>query len=147
MRGVDLPMLGGILDSNRRHVDVAIAKILATGKRRVGMIGLSFKTGTDDLRESPLVALAEHLVGKGLSLLVYDPEVHLSRLLGANRRFIEQHVPHLGSLMREEIETVIAESDVLVVGLSDPRVFDAVRRHARPDQVVIDLVHMPDREG
>ena len=74
--------------------------MLATGKRRVGMIGLSFKTGTDDLRESPLVTLAEQLIGKGLSLLVYDPEVHLSRLLGANRRFIEQHLPHIGNLIR-----------------------------------------------
>ena len=68
-------------------------KVLASGKRRVGMIGLSFKTGTDDLRESPLVLIAEQLIGKGLGLLVYDPEVHLSRLLGANRRFIEQHLP------------------------------------------------------
>jgi GDP-mannose 6-dehydrogenase len=76
MRDVDLPMHGGILPSNRSHIDHAIAKIAATGKRRVGMIGLSFKVGTDDLRESPLVLLAEHFIGKGLSLLVYDPEVH-----------------------------------------------------------------------
>src|SRR5690606_14688618 len=87
MRDVDLPMLGNILASNRVHLDHAIAKIAATGKRRIGLIGLSFKTGTDDLRESPLVLLAKHLVGEGMQLLVYDPEVHLSRLLGANRRF------------------------------------------------------------
>ena len=103
---VELPMLRGILDSNRAHIEHAIAKVMASGKRRIGMIGLSFKTGTDDLRESPLVTLAEHFIGKGLSLLVYDPEVHLSRLLGANRRFIEQHVPHIGSLMRGDIESV-----------------------------------------
>ena len=78
-----------------RTSTIAIEKVMATGKRRIGMIGLSFKTGTDDLRESPLVPLAEHFIGKGLSLLVYDPEVHLSSLLGANRRFIEQHVPHI----------------------------------------------------
>ncbi len=145
MRDVELPMLSGVLESNRAHVDYAIAKILASGKRRIGMIGLSFKTGTDDLRESPLVAVAEHLIGKGLSLLVYDPEVHLSRLLGANRRFIEQHVPHIGSVLRGEIETVIAESEVLVVGLSDPRVFQAIRSLAQNGQIVIDLVNMPDR--
>jgi GDP-mannose 6-dehydrogenase len=109
------------------------------------MIGLSFKTGTDDLRESPLVSLAEYFIGKGLSLLVYDPEVHLSRLLGANRRFIDQHVPHIGSLMRSEIETVIADSDVIVVGLSEPRVFERLRNLTRRDQIVIDLVNIPER--
>jgi len=78
-----------------------------------------------------------------LSLLVYDPDVHLSRLLGANRRFIEQHVPHIGSLMREDIESVIAESELLVVGLSDERTYDALRRLVREDQVVLDLVNIP----
>ena len=107
MRDVELPMLGGIMASNRDHIDHAIDKVLASGKRRIGMIGLSFKTGTDDLRESPLVLMAEHFIGKGLSLLIYDPEVHLSRLLGANRRFIEQHLPHIGSMIRGEIEEVI----------------------------------------
>ena len=144
-RDVDLPMVGNILASNRVHVEHAIQKVLATGKRRVGMIGLSFKTGTDDLRESPLVSLAEYFIGKGLSLLVYDPEVHLSRLLGANRRFIDQHVPHIGSLMRSEIETVIADSDVIVVGLSEPRVFERLRNLTRRDQIVIDLVNIPER--
>ncbi len=147
MRDVELPMHAGILQSNRAHIDHAIAKVLASGKRRVGMIGLSFKTGTDDLRESPMVLLAEHFIGKGLALQVYDPEVHLSRLLGANRRFIEQHVPHLGSLMRSDIEGVIAESDLLVVGLSDARIFDALVQHVRADQIVLDLVNIPQREA
>jgi GDP-mannose 6-dehydrogenase len=142
-RDVEVPMLASVLASNRVHVDHAIAKVLATGKRRVGMLGLSFKTGTDDLRESPLVVLAEQFIGKGLSLLVYDPDVHLSRLLGANRRFIEQHVPHIASLLRGDIESVIAESDVLVVGLSRPDVFDALSRHLRDDHIVFDLVHLP----
>jgi GDP-mannose 6-dehydrogenase len=145
-RDVELPMLGSILVSNRVHIDHAIEKVMGSGKRRVGMIGLSFKTGTDDLRESPLVAIAEHFYGKGLSLLVYDPEVHLSSLLGANRRFIEQHVPHIGSLMRSDLESVIAESEVLVLGLADPRIFDVLKRCVRDDQVVVDLVNMPGRE-
>ena len=146
-RDVEVPMLGGILQSNRLHVEHAIAKVLASGRRRVGMIGLSFKTGTDDLRESPLVLMAEQFIGKGLNLLVYDPEVHLSRLLGANRRFIEQHVPHIGSLMREDIESVIGESDVLVVGLSDAKSFEALAHHVREDQLVLDLVNIPRREA
>jgi GDP-mannose 6-dehydrogenase len=146
-KDVDLPMMGNILGSNRVHVEHAIGKVLATGKRRIGMIGLSFKTGTDDLRESPLVTLAEHLIGKGLSLLVYDPEVQLSRLLGANRRFIEQHVPHLGSLMRDDLEAVVADSEVLVVGLSDVGTLDALKRLVREDQVVVDLIRIsePDK--
>jgi GDP-mannose 6-dehydrogenase len=143
---VELPMHGGVLSSNRVHIDHAIAKVLASGKRRVGMIGLSFKTGTDDLRESPLVLMAEQFIGKGLALLVYDPEVHLSQLLGANRRFIEQHLPHIGSLLRGNIEAVISDSDVLVVGLNERRVFDALKRHVRKDQIVLDLVNVPERE-
>ena len=107
------------------------------------MIGLSFKTGTDDLRESPLVALAEHFIGKGLQLLVYDPEVHLSNLLGANRRFIEQHVPHIGTLLRRDIAEVVAASDLLVVGLGDKAVAAALAEHVRADQLVLDLVGMP----
>jgi len=141
-RDVELPMHGSVLASNRAHIDHAIAKVLASGKRRIGMIGLSFKTGTDDLRESPLVLLAEQFIGKGLSLLVYDPEVHLSQLLGANRRFIDTHLPHIGSLIRSDIGSVIGDSDVLVVGLNDARTVDALRRLARPDQLVLDLVNI-----
>jgi GDP-mannose 6-dehydrogenase len=145
MRDAELPMLGAILQSNRIHADQAINKVLASGRRRVGMIGLSFKTGTDDLRESPLVLMAEQLIGKGLNLQVYDPEVHLSRLLGANRRFIESHIPHIGTLLRGDLEEVIRESDVLVVGLSGQAIFDALATHVRADQIVVDLVSIPDR--
>jgi len=146
-RDVELPMHASVLASNRLHIDHAIAKVLASGKRRVGMIGLSFKTGTDDLRESPLVLLAEQLIGKGLSLLVYDPEVHLSQLLGANRRYIEQHLPHIGSLLRPDLQTVIDESDVLVVGLNGTKISDALKAHAREAQYVIDLVNIRDRDS
>ncbi|MEP6657198.1 MAG: nucleotide sugar dehydrogenase [Betaproteobacteria bacterium] len=143
-RDVELPMLAGIMPSNRIHTANALEKVLATGKRRVGIVGLSFKTGTDDLRESPMVTLAEQLIGKGLSLLVYDPEVHLSRLLGANKRFIEQHLPHIGSLIRGEIGEVIAGSDVVVLGLSDRALMEQLRGIVRSDQVVIDLARIPD---
>jgi len=107
---------------------------------------LSFKGGTDDLRESPLVLLAEHFIGKGLSVLVYDPEVHLSNLLGANRRFIERHLPHIGSLIRSDISAVIAQSELLVVGLNDASVAAALAEHVRPDQIVLDLARLPDRK-
>ena len=98
---------------------------------QVGMIGLAFKSGTDDLRESPLVLLAEHLIGKGLGLLVYDPEVQLSNLLGANRRFIETHVPHIGALMRRDLDEVIEASELLVVGLADARTVEVLGQRVR----------------
>lgn len=147
MRDVELPMMGGILASNRAHVEHAIGKVLATGKRRIGMIGLSFKTGTDDLRESPLVLIAEQFIGKGLSLAIYDPEVHLSRLLGANRRFIEQHIPHLGDLLTADLDKIVADSDVLIVGMSDQATLAKLRGMVRPEQVVIDLINIGDRSG
>jgi GDP-mannose 6-dehydrogenase len=142
---VELPMQAAITTSNRAHIDLAIAKVAATAKRRIGMIGLSFKTGTDDLRESPLVLLAEHFIGKGCTILVYDPEVHLSNLLGANRRYIEQHMPHIGSLIRNDIAEVIAGSDVLVVGLGDAGVVAALAQHTRPEQTIVDLINIADR--
>ena len=145
MHDVELPMLGSIAGSNKKHLERAIDKVLASGKRRVGMIGLSFKTGTDDLRESPMVSLAEHFIGKGLDLLVYDPDVSLSRLLGANSRFIEEHIPHIGAHLRPTVESVVADSDLLVVGLDSAAVLEALALHVRADQIVLDLVHIPER--
>ncbi len=143
---IELPMLSGILASNRQHIERAIAKILDTGRRKVGMLGLSFKTGTDDLRESPLVVLAEQLIGKGMQLSIYDPDVQLSRLLGANRRFIETQLPHIGELLKPELADVIAGADVLVIGVSNPLIFDALATHARPEQFVLDLVNLPNAD-
>ncbi|WPC67646.1 nucleotide sugar dehydrogenase [Rhodoferax ferrireducens] len=142
---VEIPMLAGIMPSNRDHLDLALQKLLATGKRKIGFVGLSFKTGTDDLRESPLVSLAEQLIGKGMQLSIYDPEVRLAQLLGANRSFIEKRLPHIGQMLRGEIEGVIDESEVLVVGLADQAVFDTLASRCRPDQVVLDLVNLPNR--
>ena len=144
---VEMPMLAGILKSNEEHLALAMRKLLATGKRRIGFIGLSFKTGTDDLRESPLVTMAEQLIGKGMRLSIYDPEVHMSTLLGANRRYIESHLPHIGQLLQADIEQVIADSEVLVVGLTGSDVAQALARHCRADQTVLDLVNLGNRSG
>ena len=139
---IEVPMLSSILESNQAHLDQATQKVLASGKKRIGFIGLSFKSGTDDLRESPLVTLAEQLIGKGLQLSIYDPDVHLSQLLGANRRFIEQHLPHIGQLVRADIDAVIKESELLVVALGDKTVTDALKRSLRADQQVLDLTKL-----
>lgn len=143
---VELPMLGNVLASNEAHLDVALQKVLASGCRKVGFIGLSFKTGTDDLRESPLVTLAEQLIGKGMQLSIYDPEVHLSQLLGANRRYIEQHLPHIGQLVRADIAGVIAESEFLVVGLGGAEVQEALAAHVKPHHKLLDLVNLANRD-
>ena len=147
LHDVDVPMLAGIIPSNRNHLDLALQKLLAMGKRKIGFIGLSFKSGTDDLRESPLVTLAEQLIGKGMWLSIYDPEVRLAQLLGANLSFIERHLPHIGKMLRADMEGVIDETEVLVVGIANPMVFETLASRSRPDQVVLDLVNLPNREA
>jgi GDP-mannose 6-dehydrogenase len=144
---VEVPMLSGILASNRQHLDLALTKIMKTGKRKVAFVGLSFKTGTDDLRESPLVTLAEQLIGKGCQLSIYDPEVHLARLLGANKSFIEQHLPHIGQMLRPSLEEVIDGAEVVVLGINAPEVVEQVARRCRPDQTVLDLVKLSNPEA
>jgi GDP-mannose 6-dehydrogenase len=142
---VDLPMLQAVMPSNRAHIDHAVATVLAAGERRVGMIGLSFKSGTDDLRESPLVTVAERFLGKGIDLKVHDPEVSLSRLVGANRRYIEEVIPHIGNLMVGSAAELIRDSKVVVVGIRSPEIEAALREHLRDDHMLLDLVHLPDR--
>ena len=142
MHDVEVPMLAGILPSNRMHLDLALQKIMETGKRKIGFIGLSFKTGTDDLRESPLVTLAEQLIGKGMHLSIYDPEVHLAKLLGANRSFIEKHLPHIGEMLKADLADVISDSEVLLMGLSGANIAQQVAELAQPGQLVLDLVKL-----
>jgi len=137
---VDLPMLHGVTTTNAIHIDHAASLVKAHGSRKVALLGLSFKPGTDDLRESPLVALAEHLIGKGYECKIFDPAVSLSRLLGANKRYIEQTIPHLDSLLSEDLEAVCAHGDVLVVGFKTPAILAALGRHARGARAVVDLV-------
>ena len=143
-RDVEIPMMASILASNREHLDLALARIVKAGKRKIGFIGLSFKTGTDDLRESPLVTLAEQLIGKGYQIQVYDPEVHLASLLGANKNFIAQHLPHIGEMVRSDIAEVIANAEVLVLGSNSPAVIAAVARECRAEQLLLDLVKLDE---
>jgi len=145
-RDVDIPMLRGVMASNRAHIDHAIDRVLAENERKVGMIGLAVKTGTDDLRESPLVTVAERFLGKGIDLKIHDPEVSLSRLIGANRRYIEEVIPHIGSLMMDSVEELIARSKIVVVGLRTPELTAALQRGLTDEHMVLDLVNLPDRD-
>ncbi|MEE9355072.1 MAG: nucleotide sugar dehydrogenase [Methylococcaceae bacterium] len=146
MRDVEIPMLAGILESNKIHTEHAINEVLETGKRNVGIIGLSFKSGTDDLRESPMVTITEQFIGKGVELAIYDPEVNLSRLLGANKRYINESIPHIGEVMVDDCEELIRNCEVLVVGLNDKALVDLIHRTVRPEQIVLDLVNIPEHE-
>jgi GDP-mannose 6-dehydrogenase len=135
---LSLPVLSAILPSNEAQVRRAVEAVLGTRRRRVGVVGLAFKPGTDDLRESPMVALVEALIGKGMDVRIFDPNVALARLVGANRRYIDEEIPHIASLMGESIEAVVAHADVLVIGSAG----DEARRAlalVRPGQAVVDL--------
>jgi len=140
-RDADLstPVLSAILPSNDAQVRRAIQEIVETRKRRIGLVGLAFKSGTDDLRESPLVVLAEALIGKGFQLRILDHEVSLARLVGANRRFIEDEIPHITSLMSANVEELLGHAEVVVVGKADEEAARAVAG-LRPDQQLIDLI-------
>lgn len=143
---VNIPMLQSLLASNRVHVDHAIDQVLTGGTRRVGMLGLSFKTGTDDLRESPLVAIAKRLIGEGVQLRIYDPEVNLSRLMGANKRYIEENIPHLGSILSPSMDHMLEGAQTVIVGIFTRALGEELYSALRPEQRVIDLVNLPDRD-
>ena len=139
---VELPMISQILPSNRGQIQQALDQVLETGKKQVGLLGFSFKAGTDDLRESPIVILAEALLGKGVSLKIYDKNVSMAKLVGANKDYITKQIPHLSSLLCNTVEEVIDGSEVIVVGNQAPEFVQAVMS-CRPDQIVIDLVRLP----
>src|SRR5690349_11366307 len=125
---VELPLISQILPSNKQQIQNALDQVLDTGRKRVGLLGFSFKAGTDDLRESPIVILAEALLGKGISLKIYDKNVSLAKLVGANKEYIETQIPHLSSLLCDTIEEVIDDSEVIVVGNQSPEFPDALAR-------------------
>jgi GDP-mannose 6-dehydrogenase len=133
--------MSAILHSNRLQIARAVEMALSTGKKKVGVLGFSFKAGTDDLRESPMVTVIETLIGKGLQLAVYDRDVSLARLFGANKEFIEREIPHISRLMRPTIEEVLDESDLIIVGNRAVEFLEVPHR-LRADQKLIDLVRL-----
>jgi len=135
---VSAPLLSSIIPSNEGQVRAAIDAVLRTKKRRVGVIGLAFKPGTDDLRESPVVTLVEGLIGKGCDVRVLDRNVNIARLVGANRRYIEAEIPHIASLLCEDVETVVRHAEVLVIGSANEDVATAMAA-AGVGVVTIDL--------
>ncbi|MBL8057594.1 MAG: UDP-glucose/GDP-mannose dehydrogenase family protein [Anaerolineales bacterium] len=138
---VNVPLLESLLVSNDLQLKRGFELIRQTGRKRVGALGFSFKAGTDDLRESPMVELIETLIGKGYQVKIYDRNVSLARLNGANKAYIEREIPHIATLMCETLDEVLAESEVIVIGNKAPE-FRAALERLRPEQVVIDLVRI-----
>ena len=141
---VDLPLLAGTMATNELVIRDVLDRVVACDAREVALLGLSFKMNTDDLRESPNVELAERLIGKGFSLRIYDPVVNPERLIGANRRYVESKLPHLGRLLCSEPGEALAGADVAVISSSDPGVVAALK--ASPPPHVIDISGRLDRD-
>jgi GDP-mannose 6-dehydrogenase len=137
LAGEELPLLSGTLASNQDHVDNVVRGVLARRARQVALLGLSFKPGTDDLRESPHVDLAETLLGKGIDVRIYDANVRLDRVSGANRAFATQHLPHLARLLTDDPRRALAGADCAVVGTTEPAVVGALQ--AADPRWILDL--------
>ena len=138
---LELPVMKAILPSNEHHIDQAFQAIQQSGRKKVGILGLSFKAGTDDLRESPIVQLAEKLLGKGYDLQIYDENVSMAKVIGANKNYIEQVIPHISTLLVSNITEIVNHADVLVIGNNNPK-FREIMSQIKDGQQVLDLVRV-----
>jgi GDP-mannose 6-dehydrogenase len=143
---LDLPVLNAILPSNAQQLDRAFQLVVDAGARQVGVLGLAFKAGTDDLRESPMVEVVERLIGKGYEVSIYDANVNLAKLVGANKSYILDQIPHISELMVASLDEVLERASTLVIGNDDPA-FRAVAERPRPGQRIVDLVRIVDRRS
>jgi GDP-mannose 6-dehydrogenase len=135
---VSVPLLQSISLSNEHQIKHAIDLIREKGKKKIGILGFAFKAGTDDLRESPVVTLAEALLGKGFDIKLYDSHVSLAKLIGTNRKYIEEHIPHISRLMVNSVEEIFAHAEVILIGNQDEKFYAALPK-MRADQIAIDL--------
>lgn len=145
-RDVAAPLLGSVLPSNDAHIQRVIDAVLEARNQRVALLGLSFKVGSDDLRESPFVRLAESLIGKGVSLRIYDSDVALGEVFGRNQAYIQEHLPHVGQLVSTSFADVVRGADIILVGKRLPEI-GSLKALLRSDQSVMDLVGIPELEN
>ncbi len=138
---LNLPFIDAVMPSNSEHLNRAVDAVLRTRKRNIAVLGLSFKRGTDDLRESPQVELIKRLLGEGCQISVWDPDIFLGRLAGSNRQYIEQVIPHIGSLLSADLETVVRAGEVVVIG-TQSATKDRLAGLITADQVIIDLMNL-----
>jgi GDP-mannose 6-dehydrogenase len=138
---LQLPILTSILPSNEMQVARGVQMIIDKGNPRIGVLGFSFKEGTDDLRESPMIEVIEHLIGKGFDLRIYDKNVKIASLVGANRDFILNHIPHISKLMVSDTESVLQHAQTVVIGNNDPE-FKRVPERLQDGQKLVDFVRI-----
>jgi GDP-mannose 6-dehydrogenase len=143
VQDLQLPILGAILPSNELQIARGLQMVIEQGNTRVGVLGFSFKAGTDDLRESPVIEVIERLIGKGYDLRIYDKNVNIARLVGANRDFILNHIPHISKLMVNSADSVLEHASTVVIGNNDPEFRELVKT-VRDDQKVVDFVRVMD---
>jgi GDP-mannose 6-dehydrogenase len=141
MSDLELPIMASILPSNELQIVRGIRLIMETGHKRIGVLGFSFKEGTDDLRESPMIEVIERLIGKGYELRIFDRNVNLAKLVGANRDFILNHVPHISRLMASSVGEVLEHAQTVVIGNKDPD-FATVPQRLRESQRLVDFVRI-----
>jgi GDP-mannose 6-dehydrogenase len=141
MHDLQLPILTSILPSNEMQISRGLQLIVEKGQTRVGILGFSFKAGTDDLRESPLIEVIERLIGKGYDLRIYDKNVNLASLVGGNRDFILNHIPHISKLMVPDIGAVLNHAQTVVIGNKDPE-FSEVPERLKDGQFLVDFVRI-----
>jgi GDP-mannose 6-dehydrogenase len=141
MLDLETPMLNSMMISNQAQILAVIKRVIAHGKRKIGIAGFSFKAGTDDLRESPIIEVIETLLGKGYDLKLYDKNVSLARLMGANKEYIENHIPHISSLMVSTLDEIIEDRELIIIG-NRAEEFKRLLTECREDQIIFDLVRM-----
>lgn len=143
---LNLPILNSILPSNQLQVEAGINMVIQAKHKSIGILGMSFKAGTDDLRESPIVELIERLLGKGYEIRIYDKNVNIAALIGANKDYILNHIPHISKLLCDTADEVIKSSDTIVIGNGDEE-FNVLASTLNSNQAVIDLVRLPEFEN
>jgi len=136
-----LPLFDAIIPSNQEHLERAVEMVLHSGKKKIAILGLSFKAATDDLRESPQVQLVKRLLGEGRQIHIWDDNVSLGRLIGSNRQYIEEVIPHIGSLLSNDLAQVVREAEVVVISTRGIKK-EELQPHLRPDHIILDLVNL-----
>jgi len=135
---LESPVIEAIEKSNENQKNIALDMIISNGRKKIGILGLSFKKGTDDLRESPIIEITENLLGKGYSVLIYDEEVKMSMLSGTNKEYIDRHIPHLTELLSGDLDFVVSKSDLIVISQSNEKFIHLEEKH--PEKYFIDFV-------
>jgi GDP-mannose 6-dehydrogenase len=146
MHDLNLPIMNAILPSNELQVATGLRLITDKGQRKIGILGFSFKAGTDDLRESPMIEVIEHLIGKGYDLRIFDRNVSMASLVGANRDFILNRIPHISRLMVNGIDAVLNHAQTVVIGNKDPE-FAGILERLQPGQHLVDFVRITNRRS